>query len=144
MSSKVTKTASEFSQKTKKTVHSWVDKLFQDACQKNWKGQVVRGPGVWCGLWVLLIVMGTIGNIVVSWRLVDYDVSKTQIVLQNLIDIVVSMVVVYFVMRMCYICRGWTAFAVVIVFNMVFAALRLKFFSSYSLALQEFAKDSMK
>ena len=144
MSSKMSKSVTEFSKNTKKNVYSWVDKIFQDACQKNWKGQIVRGPGIWCGLWIFLIVMGTIGNIVISWRLVDYDVSKTQILIQNLIDIIISMVVIYFVIRMCYICRGWTALAVVIIFNMVFAALRLKFFSSYSMALQDLAKDSMK
>jgi hypothetical protein len=138
MSSKITKTASEFSQKTKKGVESWVNHLFQDACQKNWKGQVVRGPGLWCGMWVALVVLGTVANIVLSWRITD-EVSRTQIVVQNVIDIVLSMVVIYFIIRMCQICRGWSALFVVIVFNIVFAALRLKFFSSYSLAMQNHA-----
>ena len=137
MSSKITKTASEFSQKTKKGVESWVNHLFQDSCQKNWKGQIVRGPGVWCGMWVALIALGTVMNIILSWRLTD-EVSRTQIVIQNIIDIVISMVVIYFIIRMCQICRGWSALFVVCVFNIVFAVLRMKFFSSYSLAQQNY------
>lgn len=133
--------ASKFTKKTQKRVNSWVDNLFKDNCISNWKGEVIRGPGIWCGLWIVLIILGTVANIFYSWKLTDYNLSKGNIVVQNIIDILISMVQVYFIMRMCYICRGPTALFFVIVFNIVFSALRLKLFSSYSKAIQESMKN---
>lgn len=127
--------------KMQKKVDSWVDELFDDECFKNSSGKVVRGPGIICSIWIILIIIGAITNILATWNLSKYNVSNGEILIQNFIDIILSMFQIYFTIRMCYICRPITGFFVLLVFNIIISAIRLKLFTSYRKGIMKMVKN---
>ena len=126
---------------------NWIEKLvngtFSDECQYNKNGEIIRGPGFFCGLWIILMIVSTIFNIVWSWSLAkDIKMPWSQILIQKIIDIVITWGLIIFVYNMCYRCRGWYAFFLVIIIMSVINLIRFHFFSSYKLAMIEVRKQN--
>ena len=109
-----------------------LDKIFDDKCLYAKSGSVQRGPGFICGLYILLIVIGLIYNIVISQEyFIKYGLTRQQVVLQNIIDVCIALFSVIFIYHMCYICRGFLGFVLLIVFNLIIALIRNAIFKSY-------------
>jgi len=120
--------------------NNWIKDLindtFEDKCNYDSKGNRVRGPGLLCGTWIVLLVAGTILNIIWSWELVDnVNVTWSSIIVQNIIDIIITAIVVSIAYNMCFICRGFIGFLVVWLLLTIFSAIRWYFFSSYRNAI---------
>jgi hypothetical protein len=120
-------------------IKDMIDNTFEDKCYYDSNGNRVRGPGIICGTWIFLLIIGTMLNIIWSWGLVDnVKVKWSDIVLQNIIDIVITGIIVSIAYNMCYICRGFIGFLVVWLVLTVFNAIRWFFFSSYRKAIQSY------
>jgi len=119
---------------------NWIGDLingtFDDKCAYDSSGSRIRGPGLLCGGWILLLITGTILNIIWSWSLVDgVNLTWTSIIIQNIIDVMVTSLVVALAYNMCFICRGFVGFLVIWLLLTVISAIRWYLFSSYRTAI---------
>tara|TARA_B110001469_G_C9546997_1_gene271483 strand:- start:193 stop:642 length:450 start_codon:yes stop_codon:yes gene_type:complete len=120
----------------KNWIKDLINSTFDDNCAYDASGSRIRGPGLLCGTWIVLLVLGTLLNIVWSWKLVDgINLTWSDIIIQNIIDIVITTFVVTLAYNMCNICRGFVGFLVVWVILTIISSVRWFFFSSYRSAL---------
>lgn len=123
-------------------ITNMLDKVFDDKCLYAKSGSVQRGPGIICGLYILLIITGLIYNIVISQQyLTKYGLTREQVFLQNGIDILLAIFSIVFIYHMCYICRGFVGFLVLLLINMSFGLIRAAIFSNYTKASFEMGMD---
>lgn len=123
-------------------ITNMLDKVFDDKCLYAKSGSVQRGPGIICGLYILLIVTGLIYNIVISQRyLTKYGLTREQVLLQNGIDILLAIFSIVFIYHMCYICRGFVGFLVLLLINMSLGLIRAAIFSNYTKASIKMGMD---
>tara|TARA_Y100000593_G_C4290404_1_gene327940 strand:- start:485 stop:859 length:375 start_codon:yes stop_codon:yes gene_type:complete len=119
-----------------------LDKFFDDKCLYAKSGSVQRGPGLICGLYILLIITGLIYNIVISQQyLTKYGLTREQVLLQNGIDILLAIFSIVFIYHMCYICRGFVGFLVLLLINMSLGLIRAAIFSNYTKASIKMGMD---
>ena len=124
------------------TITNMLDKVFDDKCLYAKSGSVQRGPGIICGLYILLIVTGLIYNIVISQQyLTKYGLTREQVLLQNGIDILLTIFSIVFIYHMCYICRGFVGFLVLLLINMSLGLIRAAIFSNYTKASLKMGMD---
>ena len=122
-----------------------LDQIFDDKCLYAKSGSVQRGPGIICGLYILLIVTSFIYNIVITQEyLTKYGLSRGQILVQNGIDLLLAIFNIVFIYHMCYICRGFVGFLVLLLINMSIGFIRLAVFKNYAKASIKFGIDNIK
>lgn len=122
-----------------------LDKIFDDKCLYAKSGSVQRGPGVICGLYILLIITGLIYNIVTTQEyLTKYGLTRGQILIQNGIDLLLAIFSIVFIYHMCYICRGFVGFLVLLLINMSIGLIRLAIFKNYAKASFKMGIDHIK
>tara|TARA_B100001094_G_scaffold74689_1_gene71019 strand:+ start:158 stop:595 length:438 start_codon:yes stop_codon:yes gene_type:complete len=110
-----------------------LDKIFDDKCLYNKAGSVNRGPGLICGFYILFTIVSTIRNIIKSQKLIEYGFTRKQILIQNIIDILISVLSIIFIYHMCFICRGFIGFLVVVFFiHVVINLMRSVLFKNYN------------
>ena len=127
----------------KNWIKDLINSTFDDKCAYNASGSRIRGPGILCGAWIILLVVGTVLNIVLSWKLVDgINLSWSNIIIQNIIDIILTSIVITIAYNMCNICRGFIGFLVVWLLLTMISSLRWYFFSSYRTALIAISIDN--
>ena len=123
-------------------ITNMLDKVFDDKCLYAKSGSVQRGPGIICGLYILLIITGLIYNIVISQQyLTKYGLTRQQVLLQNGIDILLAIFSIVFIYHMCYICRGFVGFLVLLLINMSLGLIRAAIFSNYTKASIKMGMD---
>ena len=123
-------------------ITNMLDKFFDDKCLYAKSGSVQRGPGLICGLYILLIITGLIYNIVISQQyLTKYGLTRQQVLLQNGIDILLAIFSIVFIYHMCYICRGFVGFLVLLLINMSLGLIRAAIFSNYTKASLKMGMD---
>ncbi len=123
-------------------IANMLDKFFDDKCLYAKSGSVQRGPGLICGLYILLIITGLIYNIVISQQyLTKYGLTREQVLLQNGIDILLAIFSIVFIYHMCYICRGFVGFLVLLLINMSLGLIRAAIFSNYTKASIKMGMD---
>ena len=123
-------------------ITNMLDKVFDDKCLYAKSGSVQRGPGIICGLYILLIITGLIYNIVISQQyLTKYGLTREQVLLQNGIDILLAIFSIVFIYHMCYICRGFVGFLVLLLINMSLGLIRAAIFSNYTKASIKMGMD---
>jgi hypothetical protein len=126
-------------------ITKYLDKLFDDKCLYAKSGSVQRGPGFICGLYIILIIVGFIYNIIVTHKYLNqYGISRTQILLQNCIDIILAIFNIIFIYHMCYICRGFVGFLVLLLINMIIGFIRMSIFTGYTKANIKLGIDQVK
>ena len=122
-----------------------LDTFFDDKCLYAKSGSVQRGPGFLCGFYIFLIITSLIYNIVMSQEyLTKYGLTRGQVVLQNMIDISVSLLSITFIYHMCYICRGFLGFVLLIILNISIQFIRRIIFKSYNTASIKMYMDKLK
>ena len=107
-----------------------LDTIFDDKCLYRKSGSVERGPGIICSIYIILLIIGTIVSVIMSQSYTKYGVSRQSIIIQNIIDIVILLFGVYFIYHMCYICRGFVVFIILICLNALIFFIRWHIFSS--------------
>ena len=123
-------------------ITNMLDKFFDDKCLYAKSGSVQRGPGLICGLYILLIITGLIYNIVISQQyLTKYGLTREQVLLQNGIDILLAIFSIVFIYHMCYICRGFVGFLVLLLINISLGLIRAAIFSNYTKASIKMGMD---
>ena len=64
-----------------------------------------------------------------------YKYYRGQVVLQNIIDVAIALFSIVFIYHMCYICRGFLGFVILIVINMCISMIRMMLFKDYTEAI---------
>jgi hypothetical protein len=122
-----------------------LDKIFDDKCLYAKSGSVQRGPGIICGFYILLIVTGLIYNLVMTQEYLNkYGLSRGQILVQNGIDLLLAIFNIVFIYHMCYICRGFVGFLVLLLINGSIGLIRLSVFQNYAKASIKMGIDHIK
>ena len=122
-----------------------LDKFFDDKCLYAKSGSVQRGPGFLCGFYIFLIFTSLIYNIVMSQEyLTKYGLTRGEIVLQNIIDVFIALFSIVFIYHMCYICRGFLGFVLLIIFNISIQFIRRILFKSYNTASIKMYTNKLK
>ena len=111
-----------------------LDKIFDDKCLFSKSGTQQRGPGVLCGLYIVLIIVSLVYNIVMTEKNMG-SYGRGQVILQNIIDVAVALFSIVFIYHMCYICRGFLGFVILIVINMCISMIRMMLFKDYTEAI---------
>jgi len=112
------------SSKSSKSIISW----FKDGCDFNSKGKAVRGPGFFCWTYLVIMMIG----IIISTSLMLYsayteirqDDFNIKFIIYSIINILWAIAVMYFMYRMCYICRPWTGFGILIIAGIVYTMVQ--------------------
>ena len=122
-----------------------LDKFFDDKCLYAKSGSVQRGPGFLCGFYIFLIFTSLIYNIVMSQEyLTKYGLTRSQIILQNMIDVFISLLSIAFIYHMCHICRGFLGFVLLIIINIIINLIRFSIFTNYHTAAMKAGFNSIK
>ena len=122
-----------------------LDKFFDDKCLFSKSGSAERGPGFLCGLYIVLIFTSLLYNIVMSQEyLTKYGLSRSQVIVQNIIDVCISIFSIIFIYHMCYICRGFLGFVLFLILNISIGLIRSSIFKSYSAATIKMYGNKLK
>ena len=103
---------------------------FKDRCSIGVNGSPLRGPGLICSIYLILVVIGIVSgtafNIYKLYK--DETSSRLQLLLYSILTLGWSLIVLKFMYSACYICNGIRGFLLVLVFGMVFNSVMLLFF----------------
>ena len=92
-----------------------------------------------------LIITGLIYNLFTTQEyLTKYGLSRGQILIQNGIDLILAIFNIVFIYHMCYICRGFVGFLVLLLINGSIGLIRAAVFSSYTKASIKMGIDHIK
>jgi hypothetical protein len=108
-----------------------IDKIIDDKCLYNKDGSVSRGPGLICGFYIVSMILSTIFRIIKSQKLIKYELTRKQILIQNIIDILLLILEITFMYHMCFICRGFLGFLLLIVVFSITNSIRSYLFKDY-------------
>lgn len=101
-----------------------LNKVFDTKCLYDSSGKIVNGPGIICSFYIIIMIIGLIGNIYYSMEIKD---KKTRI--KNIIaDLIHTTLSVLFMYHMCYICRGFVGFMILILIHIGYALIRYGLF----------------
>ena len=116
------------------TITKMLDKFFNDKCLYTKSRSVQRGPGFLCQFYIFLILLSLIYNIIKSQEYVDDKnvlFTRRQVILQNVIDIFLSLFSIIFIYYMCYICRGFVGFVLLMIIMSLLSLIRYTIFKNY-------------
>ena len=98
--------------------------VFDTKCLYDASGKMINGPGIICGFYIIIMIIGLIINTYYSKKIKD---KKTRI--KNIIsDVIHTTLSVLFMYHMCYICRGFVGFIILILIHIGYAAIRYGLF----------------
>ena len=107
-----------------KSIVSW----FKDGCNFNSKGKAVRGPGFFCWTYLILMIIGIITStfrmLHSAYTEIKQDKFNISFIIFSIVNILWSIVVMYFMYSMCYICRPWTGFGILIIAGIVYTMVQ--------------------
>ena len=115
------------------TITKMLDKFFNDKCLYTKSRSVQRGPGFLCQFYIFLILLSLIYNIIKSQEVyvIEYGFTRRQVILQNVIDIFLSLFSIIFIYYMCYICRGFVGFVLLMIIMGLLGLIRYTIFKNY-------------
>ena len=120
-----------------------LDKIFDDKCLFSKGGTQQRGPGFICSLYIVLIIVGLIFSIVMTQKnRVNFNLTNGQVITQYIIDIILAIFSIVFIYHMCYICRGFLGFVILIVINLCISMIRMMIFTDYTEAILKYGKEN--
>jgi len=97
-----------------------LNSVFDTKCLYKGSGEMKRGPGFICGFYIILIISGLIYNIAVPQENID----KKKRIKHIIIDVIHTLFSVLFMYHMCYICRGFVGFLILLLINIIYAVIR--------------------
>jgi hypothetical protein len=101
-----------------------LNSIFNTKCLYKGSGEMKRGPGFICGFYIILMLSGLVMNIAFPQENID---KKTRI--KNIItDVVHALFSILFMYHMCYICRGFVGFLLLLLVNITYAVIRYGLF----------------
>lgn len=101
-----------------------LNSVFDTKCLYKGSGEMKRGPGFICGFYIILIISGLIYNIAVPQENID----KKKRIKHIIIDVIHTLFSVLFMYHMCYICRGFVGFLILLLINITYAVVRYNLF----------------
>ena len=103
---------------------------FKDRCSMGVNGSPLRGPGIICSIYLILVVIGIISSTGISiYQLFkNKNTSKLKLMLFTALSLGWSIIALYFMYTACYICNGIRGFALLFVLGIVVNLIMLLFF----------------
>ena len=103
---------------------------FKDRCSMGVNGSPLRGPGIICSIYLILVVIGIISSTGISiYQLFkNKNTSKLKLMLFTALSLGWSIIALYFMYTACYICNGIRGFALLFVIGIVVNLIMLLFF----------------
>ena len=101
---------------------------FKDGCYFNSKGKAIRGPGFFCWAYLALMLISVITSIALTLRVayteIKQDKFNIKLIIFSIFNILWGIVVMYFMYSMCYICRPWTGFGILLITGVIFTMVQ--------------------
>lgn len=98
-----------------------MEHFLKSKCNFDNLGKQLDNVGGWCWLYIVLTIIGLIGNILFSINLI-MDLKKQRkvdevkkIYIRTFINTIISLLSIYFMYSMCKLCRAWTALLIIII-----------------------------
>ena len=106
--------------------------LFNDRCATNKNNIALRGPGIFCGIYLVLVVIGLISSTLLNlYSLYKYKtIPKIQLLIYTIIILLWNIFVISFMYSACYQCSGLIGFIIVIFMSLVAHFIVMKLFKS--------------
>ncbi len=103
---------------------------FKDRCSMGVNGSPLRGPGIICSIYLILVVIGIISSTGISiYQLFkDENTSNTKLILYTALSLGWSIIALYFMYTACYICNGIRGFILLFVLGIIVNLIMLLFF----------------
>ena len=107
---------------------------FKDRCSMGVNGSPLRGPGIICTIYLVLVVIGIISSIGITlYQLfmnenMSKDTSKLKIILFTTLSLGWSIIALHFMYTACYICNGIRGFVTLFVIGIIINFIMLTFF----------------
>ena len=103
---------------------------FEDRCAMGVNDNPLRGPGIICSLYLLLVVIGIISSTGMSiYQLFkNKNTSKLKLTLFTALSLGWSIIALNFMYTACYICNGIRGFILLFVLGMIVNFIMLLFF----------------
>ena len=90
-----------------------LNKVFKTKCLYKASGEMKRGPGVICWLYIIIILAMSFYEFAVPRP----GLTKKQIRKHRIINFIVTLLSIIFMYHMCYICRGFIGFLILLLIN---------------------------
>ena len=103
---------------------------FKDRCSMGVNGSPLRGPGIICSIYLILVVIGIISSTGISiYQLFkNKNTSKLKLMLFTALSLGWSIIALHFMYTACYICNGIRGFILLFVLGMIVNFIMLLFF----------------
>ena len=127
-----------------KNMVSW----FKDGCDFNSKGKAIRGPGFFCWTYLAIMLIGVITSTALMLHSAYTEIKQGKFnisfIIFSIVNILWGIVVMYFMYSMCFICRPWTGFAVLLIAGVIFATVQKILFKDLYIQLSNSTKQIFK
>jgi len=101
-----------------------LNSVFDTKCLYKKTGEIKRGPGFLCGFYIIIMICSLIFNIAFPEKNID---KKTRIK-SFISDLIHTIFSVLFMYHMCYICRGFVGFLILLLINITYIVIRYGLF----------------
>ena len=127
-----------------KSMVSW----FKDKCDFNSKGKAVRGPGFFCWTYLILMIIGIITSTFImlysAYTEIRQDKFNIKFIIFSIVNILWGILVMYFMYSMCYICRPWTGFGILLIGGIIFQLVQTILFKDLYVQLSNSTTNMFK
>ena len=106
-----------------------MDKLLSSKCKYDSNGKLLNNVGIVCSIWIGIISISYLYlfirdiNTIITFIKRDEDKERNKHILSLIAHINIFIIQIYFIYSMCKLCRGWTAFGVIMVVSLIVSAI---------------------
>ena len=106
--------------------------LFNDRCATNKNNVALRGPGLFCAIYLVLVAIGIISSTSMNlYSIFNYKtIPKLQLIIYTIIILLWNIFIMAFMYSACYQCSGLIGFIIVIFMGIVAHFIMMKLFKS--------------
>ena len=101
-----------------------LNSVFDTKCLYKKTGEIKRGPGIICGFYIFTIICSLFYNIAVP----EKNIDKKERIKNIISDLLHTIFSVLFMYHMCYICRGFVGFLLLLLINITYFVIRYGLF----------------
>jgi hypothetical protein len=100
-----------------------MEKIFKSKCKFDEIGNQLDDVGGWCWFWIVLHIISLFSyliNGVIKAKNLKSKGKKDEVnsvYLKTFISMIISLLMIYFIYSMCKLCRGWTAFGIILIIS---------------------------
>jgi len=101
-----------------------LNSVFDTKCLYKKTGEIKRGPGFICGFYIIFMICSLFYSIAFPEKNIDKK-KRIKDIISDLIHTIFSVLFMY---HMCYICRGFVGFLLLLLINIIYFVIRYGLF----------------